>query len=284
MSNNSNDYLVAIKQFIELAKVGDRAPFLNKPTTTSLRDYCFFLVKEGLNTVDEINFRYFLGLNKEADLVKEIKKIQADKFKQIKKFIDGELDNTSSDKLELIAILIDFNPRPYSKFLKQYKTVVVEPIFEANVQEQLNDAVVVQGLVNIETKTPENKDNTKLIVVLLLLIVVLGSVGYLIKDIFLREKRLMEWKSNHYEVVDDTGVNGIGNFRTIAPYDESKMSLKKIDVNSETPFFHYDTPLVYYLKHNGEVEFFNQPGQHPVLKKTLRPVTQHIISVYVNKK
>ena len=94
----------------------------------------------------------------------------------------------------------------------------------------------------------------------------------------------MEWKINHYEVVNDTGVNGIGNFRTIAPYDESKMSLKKIDVNSETPFFHYDTPLVYYLKHNGEVEFFNQPGEHPVLKKTLRPVTQHIISVYVHKK
>ena len=142
----------------------------------------------------------------------------------------------------------------------------------------------VKYLENKEIAKPKKKNKTKLIAVLLVVIVFFGSLGYVIKDVFFHENKLMEWKSNHYEVVNDTEVNGFKSFNLICPFDEVKVRLQKIEVNSKTIFFHYDTPLIYYSKYKGNIEYFNQPGEHPVLKKQLRPITQHIINEHILKK
>ena len=59
MSVNSDDYLKAIRAYVAVAKNGKQSRFLQITTTVSLRNYCIFLVEQGLNSSDEFTFRYF---------------------------------------------------------------------------------------------------------------------------------------------------------------------------------------------------------------------------------
>lgn len=86
--------------------------------------------------------------------------------------------------------------------------------------------------------------------------------------------------TTYYVAVDCTSDKvRIGEF--IIPIDKNLMKLKKLDLKNKLIFFKNDKPLVWYYKHDGEVELFNSPGFHPETGKPLKPITQYIIDKYL---
>lgn len=109
------DYLDAVKAYLPTAKKGDRHRLLQNVTTASLRNFYINLIKEGLSKDDDESLRRFFDINQDDDLIKELKK-ETEKLKSVKRFIDGVTENPTQDTLEMVAIIVDFKPRPYYQF------------------------------------------------------------------------------------------------------------------------------------------------------------------------
>jgi len=70
----------------------------------------------------------------------------------------------------------------------------------------------------------------------------------------------------------------------VIPLNEQLLEyLHKIEVADTTTFFEAGKPMVWYLKVDGEIEFYSAPGNHPVSGKALKPVTSYIVEKYVLK-
>jgi hypothetical protein len=91
----------------------------------------------------------------------------------------------------------------------------------------------------------------------------------------------MVWKNKHFVKVACT----TNYHEKVVPMDPARFAnFKEIDVNQTTVFFDEVTgePLVWYYKpNNGELEFFNYPGLHPINGATLKAITPYISQKYV---
>lgn len=98
------------------------------------------------------------------------------------------------------------------------------------------------------------------------------------------KENCMFWDEWHYQRIDCN--KSLAPSITLEPFDENKWKyFKRIEVDEKTPFFEGGKPKVWYLKTDGEVEFFSAPGEHPINGKQLKPITKYMIDKYViNKK
>nr|WP_294779321.1 hypothetical protein [uncultured Flavobacterium sp.] len=131
MNNNTlKQYKKAIRAKYEIEKEGKYFDYLYKPSRGKLRDLCW-LIFENNPSQDDLNvFRNLLGL--EFDHTKKNKfKEKKDKFRPIETFFKGETDPANIDVVNMAAILVDFQPRPFKKFYedcriegpKQHKSI-----------------------------------------------------------------------------------------------------------------------------------------------------------------
>lgn len=273
-TENLERYKEAIKAKFEEEKKGIYSSFLISPSRAKLRQLCEEKLKIS-NSSDDLNsFKFLFGFDFEAS---NKNKLQAntDKFRPIETFLKGETDLTDLNAINLAAMLVDFNPRPFRLFA--YK-------------EDFNN--ISEGLIAITTPTkieeepqksePRNNLKKKIAIGFFGLIG-MTSIGYIAKNIISPELQCMQWQENHYEVVNCKSENqqGLLQQNVIIPYDENLVILTKIEVSDTTTFFKNNTSLYWYCKVNGKPEFFNTHGIHPETGKALRPVTQYIINKYV---
>ncbi|QES94258.1 hypothetical protein F0358_16805 [Empedobacter brevis] len=87
----------------------------------------------------------------------------------------------------------------------------------------------------------------------------------------------MVWKENHYEEIDCDNTSPQMN---AVPYNETIFQLKKI-TQVDTLNFENAINKVWYIKNNGEIEFYTNYGLHPESGKTLKPITKYILNKYV---
>lgn len=240
---------------------------LSTPSSAKLRDLSLYIFDNGLPKNDEMIFRVFFEINKEQDIRQRILQFDLDKFKAVSNFLRGKSEKTNSNSLNLIAILIDFKPRPYSAFrIKNDKRL---PILDFNFIEN--------QLVASAPKPNQTILNMGLLLVVFLI------VGFATNRIFFPTKNCMQWQSDHYELVDCEGTAaGFGNFNDIKPATNLEVTLKKIEPNKNTIYFKNGIPLVWYRKINdSSIECFNQQGFHPENGKPLKPITNYIIKKYL---
>lgn len=90
----------------------------------------------------------------------------------------------------------------------------------------------------------------------------------------------MYWENTHYEKIKcDEEIHP--NIEK-EPYDEKLYKyFQRIEPTSATTFFEAGKAIVWYIKIDGEVEFYSSPGNHPINGKQLRPVTTYIIEKYI---
>ncbi len=94
----------------------------------------------------------------------------------------------------------------------------------------------------------------------------------------------MAWAKDHYEKTNCNLQLHPDYGTKVEPYDASRSTIEKIEVDASTDFFSEVTgqPLVWYYKtQKGTLEYFNSPGLHPVNKETLKKITQGMIEKYV---
>ena len=120
MSTILKEYKKAIKIQYETKKNGMYFDYLCSPSRGKLRDLCW-LIFEKNPTQDDLNvFRNLFSMD--FDHTKKNKfKEKKDKFRPIETFFKGETDPANIDAINMAAILVDFEPRPFKKFHEMYK-------------------------------------------------------------------------------------------------------------------------------------------------------------------
>ncbi|WP_051929302.1 hypothetical protein [Flavobacterium sp. 83] len=284
-------YKSAIKVKYEEKKREDISGILLNPTPAQLRNLCLMIFDNLLSKSDENIFRLFFNVKEEESLRKSMEHSDIARFRPIISFLKGEKDSENSTRIELAAILIDFNPRPYNKYLLNVKIneigkAEVSSLMDENEADDVNDVnLPIDKWVEKESLLKNISFFEKRKAIVFALLISLFFMGYTIKDIVFPKKECMIWNNNHYEAVDcKNEKSGILDFTSVEILNENLLSLKKIEVNKNTIFFKKGKPVVWYGKSvEGNYEYFNQPGLHPETEKTLRPISLYIIKKYLFK-
>lgn len=299
--NTLDDYKQAIQAKYEEDKSGDYSSFLINPSRAKLRDLCTIYYKENGNPVDFAIFRNFFGFEFEEDNSKELKK-QTDKFRPLETFFKGETDLTDISGVDLAAVLVNYNPRPFNRYNKVIGTTtslskgdnstysIVEKSADFTAEENKKEVIKIHDnsvkravapqstLAQIQHKTISVKQIVKILI--LLLVITVSAYG--MKEIFVPKKQCMQWQTDHYEIVDCSNTTqGIGAINEITPIIEEELKLKKISVSLKTPFFHKNKAAVWYCKKDNKIEYFNTAGFHPENDRPLKPISQYIIDKYI---
>ncbi|RXM47565.1 hypothetical protein [Flavobacterium sp. YO12] len=128
MQNNTlQQYKNAIRKKYELEKEGRYFDYLYKPSRGKLRDLCW-LIFENNPTKEDLNvFSNLLGLDFDHSKKNKFKE-KKDKFRPIETFFKGETDPSNIDAINMAAILVDFEPRPFKKFYENSKIGETKPV------------------------------------------------------------------------------------------------------------------------------------------------------------
>ncbi|WP_366183609.1 hypothetical protein [Flavobacterium ovatum] len=280
--NTLEDYKKAIKVQYELEKYGNYSTFLFNPSRAKLRNLCFELFKDNSKKDDLMSFASFCGFEFSPTSFNKLKDL-TDKFRPIETFLKGETDLVDMEAVNITAILVGFEPRPYLKFSKAENHLRSENQIESD------------GLVNNEIKNQEknvievlkaassvelngNRFFYKQISIAVLITFVICGVGFFL----LPKEKCMQWQNDHYEMVTcEENKVGVLNLYSKIPLDENMLNFRKIQVCDSTTFFKHNKPIVWYCKKGNELEFYNNPGYHPENDKPLKPITQYMINKYV---
>jgi hypothetical protein len=118
MCNNTVEdyYKIAVKKRYEEVKNGVNFNFLNSPTRGKLRTLCWELFQQQNRTQDDLSvFNSLLGLPFDINRKNKFDE-QIDKFRPIETFFKGKTDPLNIEVVDMAAILVDFESRPFNKF------------------------------------------------------------------------------------------------------------------------------------------------------------------------
>lgn len=279
MSDNLEEYKKAIKAKFEQEKKGVYSSYLISPSRAKLRQLCEEKLKNSNNPDDLISFKFLFGFDFD---VSNKNKLQAntDKFRPIETFLKGETDLMDLEAINITAMLVDFNPRPFRIF--NTKSFGIQPLNKELKVEEFKKNDEERNLPLFEVKTTESRKNLKKkITIGVLGLIGLTSIGYTAKNIIAPTPQCMQWQKNHYECVD-CDKKELLQISPIIPIDESLINLKKIEVNKRTQFFSNGKPIIWYYKKNDDkLEFYNSHGIHPETGKQLKAITNYMIKKYV---
>ncbi|MFB3387970.1 hypothetical protein [Flavobacterium sp. LAR06] len=291
MSNFTiEDYKTAIRANYKLAIEEDMSGVLSDPTPAQLRDFYLRLLEKGLSKIDEEIIKMFLRANENSSLKKAIENCNIEKLKPIISFLQG--GNTENrQRIEMAAILINFQMRPFRKFQDE-ESITKEDNLPQNFfhpksnnnEGRKDDAICKEGngsSLKNKRKFFErlfNKSKLAMITTALIFSLIAATIYFAII-----KKRCMQWSDNHYEIVTcDKPIEG--NLNDVIQRDDNLLNFRKIEVCDTTICFKPNREsIVWYSKIDNKVDFFNTDGKHPISKKPLKPVSQHIVNKYAKK-
>ncbi|MDQ6532064.1 hypothetical protein [Flavobacterium sp. LHD-85] len=167
MNNTLEEYKKAIKIKYEIEKDGEYFDFLYHPSRGKLRDLCWLIFEDNPTQDDLKVFRNLLCVDFDYTQKNKFKN-QKDKFRPIETFFKGETDPTNIDAINLAAVLVDFQPRPFKKFnekcrieeAKQIKNVAKDVTVEID-SNGIEENVLLKN-ENEESKEAPEKENLML--------------------------------------------------------------------------------------------------------------------------
>jgi hypothetical protein len=280
MKDAFEEYKTAILARYEKAKSEKNSHYLLDPTPANLKKLAAEICEEMSNRDAEV-FKIFFGYELESkNKTRVVLNSETDKFRTISKFLNGKSNLQEVLRADLLAVLIDFEKRPFSKF----RIVDAENEKKGSASNKIsnvakNKEVEVGNYTSFSTRRFLSKP---LIVGCFALFLTVS--GFALYKNF--EKNCMVWKDGHYEKIDcETVQQGFAAYNPIFPLDDRLLeNFKQIEVSDTTKFFDNGRPIVWYLKYNNKCDFFNSPGFHPISKKTLKEISHHIIKVHVLSK
>lgn len=269
-------YKKAIKQHYEKEKKGNYSSFLLQPSRANLRKLCVERLKENAAYDDPNTFKIFMGFEFKPENMNKLKN-ETDRFRAIENFLKGSTDSNDLETINLTAILVDFSPRPFLKFVRSN-----------NSEKNATTDIVVEkdeAKTGITSALPLEKEPRKKKKLILGLVgfTALFSIGYTAKDLVLPEKECMQWQDDHYvELACESQILGIRKFNEPIPYNEIEFNRRKLKVCDTTTFFKNGKAIIWYSKENNVVAFYNMDGIDPINGKELKRITQHMIYNHVD--
>lgn len=251
-------YKEDLKKRYDEVRLGTYASLLENPSQGKLRELCEIRCEEG-KPIDLAIFRVFMGFPYDENHRQRFRQSR-EKFRSITNFLKDQTDLSDRTAADMLALLLDFENRPYRHYIQNHSVLPTAKRGET------------EDVKTFPAEVPLPRRSWKWIVAFLLLCVV-GVIFY----VYPLKGDCMQWKGDHYEVVDCHSEG------TLVGYNENLMKLKKVEVDPNTVFFSNGQPQFWYCRHNGRMEFFNQPGRHPVTGRKLIPVSVQIAMKIRNK-
>lgn len=290
-------YKSAVKSKYHSYKLEEPTGILLNPSPAQLRNLCLILFDNSLSVNDENTLRVFLNVKEGEDLRRAIEKFEIAKFRPIISFLIGEKDSDNSGRIELAAILVNFEKRPYNKFLrnelaiKETNIIPEGPSQDMIEEESLVDVVEKlqprSFVVNSTNDTVRGKPKIKIVYLVSAFCLFVLMMGLIVWN-FYDKSDCMVWNKDHYEEVPCEKVSNTMTLLSpiVMRKEEGLISnFKKIKACDTTSFFKMGKPRIWYGKSfDGTYECFTAPGLHPETGKTLRPITQYMIERHILKK
>jgi len=298
-------------------------PKLANPSPANLRDHTLMRLSEGLSREDDLVLKdFFNPTNQYGDLESSIRRFELDRFRPVINFVKGRTTKPDESIVKLLAVLLDFEPRPFKSSdwvakqpdeQKPPKTVdsdtdakegngkYREGITEKDLGQQNNDGIIEQDNsssthVELEDdngiiKTDETKESSK--------------TNISLRGLMIRNKRafrivggailmMVIFIATYYCIpkqcmcwVEDRYIavdcqNSPISQQTIALNQSKLESFRKI--TRPDTLTEKDENKVWYSKIDNEVEFFTYPGLHPISPhRPLKAATEHILNKYAGR-
>lgn len=266
---------------------------LERASPTQLMNYCLALLYRGKLAEDLATLnRVFNPLDKYPDLETGIKKFGASGFKSLQYFMIGKTTQPREPIVKLLAVLIDFQPRPYDKWIKERDDNAEENGEEKVEEESPNDNPKQSQTGNTAQKEDSGHKGEMISKMpketsvwsslkksaLYGIIAFAGMAGaYQIADSLDRE--CMYWKTDRYiPIACSEKIDGV----EIIPLDKKTVSDFRKIMRQDTLTL-ASVGKVWYGKPTADsAEFYTTKGVYPLDKeKELKPATEYIIKKYV---
>lgn len=152
-----------------------------------------------------------------------------------------------------------------------------------NIIEKQDNTRVENQTINNNTETPESKKRSKNTYFIVIFIAIVVSITLYIIYVKNNEKLCLVWKENRFESAECSSISESEKSISVNPdeWGDKYKNFRKINVTQATTFYGKNgKPAVWYSKRNGNYDFFNEPGYHPLTGKELQPINQTVIEAY----
>jgi len=256
------------------------------PTPAHLRDECETVVEKRFQKNDMYALRSFFGEQADQTAYAEaIRNIDIDLFRPLIKLLKGDIKNTDRKNVELLAWLIDYEPRPfrqgdpYAININKRKAPVGPGERTDGPGDMVDIGEQVTDMQPVLTGKPRSMSKARIVVILLGLFFLAGGGTY----IFWRINEpggCMVWTGDHYQPVSCGQKSGEV---LVLALDTTRVAHFKKITRPDT-ITERSVGRVWYSKIDNNVEFFTADGYHPVhVERHLKPLTLYMINKYIRK-
>lgn len=288
------DYeLLVVAYFHQKLALNELTLRLKDPTPASMRDECLAVYSVRNGRSDEAILRVFFEVHdNEPFSEKKIANCDISIFKPLIRYLQNKTSSTEKKNIELLAWLIDFQPRPF-EFGRRYAPAGIavsaveveeEKDFVKNGKKGKDKNIVAEESYGFSRRGYRNP-YFKSIIISVFALAGLAIAGNWIFGWWGKEspinnlaglQRCMYWTGNHYEQVSCNAKFGFDTL--VVAYDSVTFHTMKKVTRPDTITLH-SMGRLWYIKRNNRYEFFTSDGPYPPDPKArLRPVTVRILN------
>jgi hypothetical protein len=253
---------------------------LTSPTPGSLKAESVRVCEMRFHLKDEVLLSSFFNQKENGAAYRmAIQNSSADLFRPLSSFLRDRTINTTLRNINLLAWLIDFQPRPYHPDLRH----PVQPVKTKFEPDKLDEKPPVNPPGHFQPlygQPAPARTGMKTFTFISALAALLVS-GYLVYFYINRpsgQERCMIWEDDHYQPVNcqERTTN-----RLMIPIDRQRLNVFK-KIREPDTLSLYSVGKTWYAKYKGRVEFYTAAGIHPLdTNRRLLPVSNHILNKYV---
>jgi len=251
--------------------------FLRNPTPANLREACAETCRRRFDRKDQQILSAFFGPHEDqAAFLKAIERCDIDRFRPLLNFINGQVQNPHHKHIELLAWLVDVQPRPFQHGFDYDKQQPVTGAFTGSREDTAIQTVSSREVMpsagsgtKVSYQPIRRNGRSFLVLALLALALVAGFAWWITRP----AGSCMFWAVDHYERIDCN--RKMAGAMVIAADENLLHNFKKItrtDTITLKALGH-----TWYSKINNEVEYFTADGFHPVhMSYHLKPLTLYM--------
>ncbi|MCX2494342.1 hypothetical protein OQX63_12715 [Pedobacter sp. PF22-3] len=284
---------IVLAAYKKMKNKGKLHEILPEETTTRLRKACLKVYdsRNNPNDIDILSTFFKVDKMKCDNFRKVIDDSEPDDYRALCKHIKGETETTDERNSNLLAWLIDLEPRPRSSY------------YYSSTEKALKiGGIPIDDL--FPPPTPPDKDTTKpdpkqpkapvyvpkftqayitISCIILLLVVTASFAFWERRAITVRkansDEKFMYWDEDHYEPIKDEKQN-VGS--AIIPLNVQTLTSQR-KINLPDTLTSYSIGKVWYKGHGKDHEFFTYSGAYPQdLQRVLKPLTNNILTKYTS--
>jgi len=275
MSENEYKFLV-LGDYDQKKAAGLLTAELMTPTPGSIKSESVRICESRFHSSDEVLLVSFFKQKENGAAYRlAIQNSSADLFRPLVSLIRDRSINTALKNINLLAWLIDFQPRPYRPDLP----FPVQPITTTIPPDDRENEPTARPRQPLFSPAAPAK-NTRMAWWLFFALALLVVAGYFFHAYLYRltgQERCMIWDDDHYQPMNCSAAAN----KYSAPIDRQRVNFFKKITQPDT-LSPYSIKKVWYAKFKGRVEFYTAGGAHPLdSNRRLLPMTDHILKKYV---